>query len=304
MKCSSPVRLGIVGWPVAHSLSPAMHNAAFKSVGLQWHYELWPTPPAELSRRMGDLRSSNIAGANVTVPHKQSVIPYLDQLTPAAAAIGAVNTIVAKDSRLSGHNTDAEGFLAALREAGVEPVGRRVLLLGAGGAARAVAFALLTARVSRLVIANRSMARARSLVQDTSAWQHESAAHAVELSRESLQKCVVHADLVINATTLGMAPDASGCPWPLDLPMPARLVVCDLVYSPRTTRLLELARAAGCKTIDGLGMLVHQGAQAFQLWTGLPAPVALMRQVCLAAVSKAAAPVPAASEPPPGPQGG
>jgi len=274
-------RVGIIGWPVEHSVSPAMHNAAFEALGLRWRYERWPTPPEELAARIAGLRAAEVAGANVTVPHKQAVISHLDGIAEEARVIGAVNTIVHRDGRLVGHNTDWQGFLASLREAGFDPRGQRCAVIGAGGAARAVVYAL--ARTGAAVaVFNRTVERAQRLVQDLKAHLPSAVLEAHGL--DALVTVGEETALLVNATSLGMWPHVEGCPWPESQPLPAHLTVCDLVYNPLETRLLARARAAGCTAIDGLGMLVWQGAEAFRLWTGQMPSVERMREAALAAL--------------------
>ncbi len=263
--------VGLIGWPVEHSLSPAMHNAAFASLGLSWRYTLLPTPPGEVAAVLRRLRRE-FRGANVTVPHKQAVMPHLDAIDETAQAIGAVNTIVVREGRLIGYNTDGDGFLAALREAGWEAKGRRALILGAGGAARAVVYALARSGCA-VAIHNRTPDRAARLA---------AAMRSLGLAVRSLPALTDAAlddfDLLVNATPLGMWPHTDASPWPESLPLPAHWTVFDLVYNPAETRLLARARAAGARPVGGLGMLVHQGALAFALWTGRPAPAEVMRR--------------------------
>jgi shikimate dehydrogenase len=263
-------RVGLIGWPVEHSVSPAMHNAAFAALGLGWRYDALPTPPGKVEATLDELRSQGYRGANVTVPHKEAVLPYLDGIDACARAIGAVNTVVVQEGRLVGHNTDAGGFLAALREAGFEPSGRRALLLGAGGAARAVVYALARAGCT-IALYNRTPGRALELAQclgDIAPVAVLEALAGAEL--DSLE-------LLVNATPVGMWPQAGVSPWPEALPLPAHWTVFDLVYNPAETRLLAQARAAGATAVGGLGMLVHQGALAFALWTGHAPPLDAMR---------------------------
>ena len=276
-------KVGLIGWPVEHSLSPAMHNAAFQALGLGWRYELLPVPPGQLGAALADLSAGDFGGANVTVPHKSAVVAYLDEIDAAAQAIGAVNTIAVQGNRLLGHNTDAAGFVEALREEGLEPSGRRALLLGAGGAARAVAFALAQAGCA-VAIYNRTMVRAAELAHDMQdlglrapvAWvPGEAALEELDLARF---------DLLVNATTAGMWPNCEDTPWPEALALPSHGTVFDLVYNPLETRLLRQAHLAGARTIDGLGMLVWQGALAFELWTGQKPPADLMRAAALEAL--------------------
>jgi shikimate dehydrogenase len=286
--------VGLIGWPVSHSVSPAMHNAAFAHLGLDWAYLPLPVDPARpdaVAQAVLGLRALGLRGANVTVPHKQAVMPALDQLTPAAQAIGAVNTIVvAEDGALLGDNTDAPGFIADLREHGVDPAGLNVLVLGAGGSARAVVYGLADAGARTIVIANRTVARAATLASALGP-QHPGCRIAA-IALDNLPAHAAGADLIVNCTALGMTPQVESSPWPEDLPFRAEQVVYDLVYNPRQTRLLQQAAAAGAQAIGGIGMLVWQGALAFQRWTGQPAPVAVMRAAVDAAQLAAAAPPP------------
>ena len=263
-----------------------MHNAAFEHLGLNITYEAHDVPPAALAERVSSLRKENILGANVTVPHKQAVVPLLDALSDAAAAIGAVNTVikdsVKDDGRLVGHNTDAAGFLRALQEANFEPRGKRVVVLGAGGAARAVVYALLTAGVAELSVYNRTPERAQALAD---AFAHLGVVGVLE--PDNLDARVRGADALINTTSVGMArgghdPDTSPLPGAL---LPYRGFVCDIVYRPSKTRLLRDAEAVGLRTQNGLPMLIYQGAEAFRLWTGRDAPVEVMRRAALDALA-------------------
>jgi shikimate dehydrogenase len=278
-------KVGLVGWPVEHSVSPAMHNAAFDALGLKWRYSLLPTPPERVGSVLAQIRREGYQGANVTVPHKLAVMPFLDEITGAASAMGAVNTIQVQDKRLVGHNTDSAGFLAALREAGCEPSGQRALVLGAGGGARAVTYALAQVGCP-VTIHNRTVQRAVCLAQEMG-----------ELGLRTEVSCLPHTadlehldlarfDLLVNTTPAGMWPKVETSPWPETLPMPSHWVVYDLVYNPEETRLLARARATGATPVVGLGMLVHQGALAFELWTGQAPPVAVMYAAARDALGK------------------
>jgi len=279
-------RVGLMGWPVEHSLSPAMHNAAFAALGMDWEYVLLPVPPGEVEATVRALAARGFRGANVTVPHKEAVIPYLSRITEAAHAIGAVNTIIVEeDGSLTGENTDWTGFLAALEEAGFRPGGQRALLLGAGGAARAVAYALARAG-ARVIILNRTPERAEALVRDLAPGVPAGSLQIGPLEPDTLAWEARQASLLVNATSVGMWPRTEESPWPDGLPMPSHLVVFDLVYNPLETKLLRQAREAGARTVDGLGMLVHQGARAFTCWVGRPAPVEVMRAACYDALRK------------------
>jgi shikimate dehydrogenase len=273
--------VGLIGWPVTHSLSPRMHNAAFAELGLDWAYVPLPVRPDDVEQALKGLAALNFVGANVTVPHKQAVIRYLDELSDAARITGAVNTIQLKEGKFKGYNTDAIGFLNALQEAGCNPKGMRIAVLGAGGAARAVVFALARAGADSVIVLNRTAERGAFLVDDLAAVFPGSSLRFEALTSESLAVLNHNVDLVINSTSVGMYPHDETCPWPADVPMPAQVIFCDLVYNPLETVFLARARAAGAATIDGLGMLVHQGAAAFEKWTSHPAPVEVMRQACL-----------------------
>ena len=280
MTVEAPPRVGLIGWPVEHSLSPAMHNAAFRALGLGWRYELLPVPPGHLEAAMADLRAGEFRGANVTVPHKSAVMAYLDRIDGAAQSIGAVNAVSVQGGRWIGHNTDAAGFVRALREGGLEPAGRQALLLGAGGAARAVAYALTGAGCT-VVVHNRTARRAAELVAALQRLGLDAPVTCSPGERALDELDLTRFDLLVNATAVGMWPSQEDTPWPEELPMPAHWTVFDLVYNPLETGLLRRARRAGAKTIDGLGMLVWQGALAFELWTGQKPPVDLMRAAAL-----------------------
>jgi shikimate dehydrogenase len=265
--------VSLLGWPVAHSHSPAMQNAAFAAAGLPWQYDLWPTPPDELAATVARLRDPAVRGANVTVPHKTAIMALLDEITADAQAIGAVNTIVHDGARLVGYNTDSAGFWQALVEAGAQPAGGRVVILGAGGAARAAAWALLTHGLSVSLLARRAD-EARALTAEFAT--HGQIAGA-GLTAATFTASLHRAVLLVNATPAGMEAQADESPLPPGVRLPAGLLVYDLIYRPQPTRLLREAAAQGCRTLDGLAMLLYQGAAAFTLWTGQPAPVEVMR---------------------------
>jgi shikimate dehydrogenase len=265
----------LIGDPVAHSRSPAMQNAAFAHLGLDLRYAAIHTPLTDLPARIAALREPGYLGANVTLPHKQAVIPLLDQLEPEAARIGAVNTIYkGAGGVLVGANTDAPGLLDDLRDSGLDLAGLTAVLMGASGAARAAAFALAGAGLARLIIANRSLGRAADLAADLR--EHSAAAalphiQALALDDPALPAIIAATDLLINATSLGWQADETPLPSP---PLAAHALVYDMVY--RETRLLREAAARGARTRDGAGMLVHQGALALTRWTGRAAPIEIM----------------------------
>lgn len=267
--------VGLMGWPVSHSLSPVMHNAAFAALGLNWRYVPLPVAPGEMETAARGLPALNFRGANVTVPYKEAILPALSTILPNARALGAVNTLVI-DRRadgvplIVGHNTDDRGFIQALRAGGfANPRGQHAVMVGAGGAARAGVFGLLWATIGKVTVLNRTLARAQALVADLGKRCPEDARRleALPLTAETLVESARTADLLINATNVGMSPHPDASIWPADPAIPAHLTVFDLVYAPRETRLLRQTRAAGAHPIDGLGMLVYQGAAAFILWT-------------------------------------
>ncbi len=270
--------VGLIGWPVGHSLSSAMHNAAFAELGLNWCYVPLPVRPERLEEAVRGLVALGFAGANVTVPHKEMVMAYLDEVTPGAQAIGAINTIVVRGGRTIGHNTDWRGFLSALRQGGFAPEGRRAVILGAGGAARAVAYALASAG-SQVIILNRTLKHAEALVEDLSSL-FPSSLTCLPLTSEALGEEAAKAHLLVNATPVGMWPEVESSLWPEELPFPKHLTLFELVYNPLRTKLVKQAASAGAKTIEGLGMLVNQGALAFELWTGIRPSLETMYKAC------------------------
>jgi shikimate dehydrogenase len=273
---------GLIGWPVAHSLSPAMHNAAAAALGLDLVYLPLPVRPDNLPAAVHGLAVLGFLGVNVTVPHKETVIPLLDEVDPTALAIGAVNTIsfqpLATSSQppaIKGYNTDAAGFLADLEHAGIEVAGRDCLVLGAGGSARAVAYGLASVGGTVHLFARR-VEQAGKLAADLSRHLEDARLNAYSWG-ELAGKSAIREALIVNTTPLGMAPEVDGSPWPEDLSFPPGALVYDLVYNPLETRLVAQARGAGRQAMNGLGMLVRQGALAFKIWTGLEPDVEIMR---------------------------
>lgn len=273
--------VGVFGWPVDHSLNPAMHNAAFAEIGIDWAYVPLPVQPHQLDQALKGLVALNFVGVNVVAPHQQAVMRYMDELSEAARIIGAVNTLYIQAGKFYGYNTDATGFLKAMQEAGCDPQGMRVAVLGAGSAARAAVFSLARAKADRITVFNRTAERASFLVDDLAEAFPTSHLVFEPLNSASLAALQGKVDLVVNTTSVGMRPNTDACPWPADVSIPSNTIFYDLVYDPLDTLFLKRARAAGIRTVDGLGMLVHQGAFAFKKWTGQQAPVEVMRQVCV-----------------------
>jgi shikimate dehydrogenase len=265
----------VIGAPVRHSLSPAIHNAAFAACGLDWTFVAFEVPEGGGPDAVAAMRALRLGGLSVTMPHKGAVAAAVDECTPVAARLGAVNAVVPRpDGALVGHNTDGAGFVAALRADGVEPCGVHTVVLGAGGAARAVVAALAEAGAASVVVVNRTRHRAMA-----------AAALAGAAGRVGDAAEVASADLVVNATSVGMG--RADVPIDPALLRPGQ-VVADIVVHPVDTALLRAARAAGATTVDGLGMLVHQAALAFGLWTGREAPVAVMRAAAEAEAARRA----------------
>ncbi len=266
-------RVVLIGHPVAHSLSGAMQQAAFDELGIDAKYELWDRAPIELAEAVGELRTEDFLGANVTIPHKERVVPMVDRLTEEGSATGAVNTITREGKRLIGHNTDVAGFKVALDKlVGRQKMPKQAVILGAGGGARAVVYGLIREGFQRIIVFNRHLHRAEGLVKHFARQASHMELRAMPWHESIIEVEIAKTKLLVNATSIGLTSDVS--------PVPAtalheELLVLDLIYS--RTRLLRDADAANATTADGELMLLHQGAAAFTLWTGQPAPLELMR---------------------------
>ena len=274
--------IALFGYPLSHSISPAFQQAALDSLSIEASYTARPTPPEGLASEVERLRADDHLGANVTIPHKERVRECLDGLDSWAETVGAVNTIVKDDGRLVGHNTDGYGFLRSLEErGGFPPEGKSVLVLGAGGAARAAVFALADRGAGTVLIANRTVERGDALAADV---------RGRSLNADSIPLGEAHAaarrvDLIVNSTSIGMEPGANAGLSPLDsADINPHALVYDMVYTPQQTPLMEEARRAGAKVLGGLWMLVYQGAAAFEMWTSREAPVDLMHEAGLRAL--------------------
>ena len=279
--------IGLIGYPIKHSISPYFQQAALDYYQLDICYEAWETEPAQLQDIVNNLRKPQNVGANVTTPHKEAVLPLLNEVDDLALSIGAVNTIVKKGDRLLGFNSDAYGFIEVLdKEGHFDPEGKRVVILGAGGAARAVGFALVQKNASSLVIINRTFKRAQTLADSLASYSIYSSSgletaktEVAALPWQSLgsHQTFSHCHLIINCTTMGMKHSSQEGQSPLSLEaIPRGVLVYDLVYNPWPTPLLKLAQKAGADILGGLPMLVYQGAASFKLWTGREAPVDIM----------------------------
>lgn len=262
---------GLIGYPVEHSLSPAMHNAAFEHQRLDCCYVTFPVKPELLKDAVKAIRALNLAGVNVTMPHKENVIPLFDRVDSDASFIGAVNTIVNSNGKLTGYNTDGRGFMQSLSEAHISVGNKNILILGAGGASRAIGF-YLAKKASALFIYDIDEKKSGKLIRHLNKMRKNVCPFSFQPSAFSHQLHDI--DIIINATPLGLK---KGDPLPVDINLlKPRHVVCDLIY--KKTKLLEMASKKGCRTLDGLGMLLWQGAFAFELWTGKKPPVEVMRK--------------------------
>ena len=268
--------VGIIGDPIKHSRSPQIHNAAITALGLDYVYVAFHVQPDNLGAAIEGFKATNVVGINVTIPHKQNVISYLDEISREATLIGAVNTLIFKDGGIIGENTDAPGFLQAMEEEGLDvPQGGSAVIIGAGGSARAVVVALALAGIRTICIANRTVSRAVTLATDLSE-QTDASIYGIGLDDPKLSNAVGTSQLIVNTASTSM--DVSH-PLLIDPEWLApQSIVYDIVYTPPETRLLQAAAEKDCHTIGGLGMLVHQGAIAFEKWTGVNPPVETMRQ--------------------------
>jgi len=268
--------VGVFGHPVAENPTIVMQEAAFEELGLNWRYLTIEVYPQDLAEAITGLRAFNMRGINLTIPHKVEVLKYLDEVTEDAKLMGAVNTVRRAGNKLIGENTDGKGFLRSLREdARVDPAGKRVVVLGAGGAARAITVELALAGAARITVVNRSSERGRNLVNLLNQKTPAAAEFVLWADPFALPTTT---DLLVNATSIGLFPDIDSKPALAYDSIAAGMTVCDVIPNPPHTPFLKEAESRGAGTLDGLGMLVYQGAIAFKMWTGLDAPVAVMRR--------------------------
>lgn len=268
--------VGVFGDPIAHTLSPKMHNFAFAQLNLDFIYLPFLVHRENLKSAVESIRNLNLAGVNVTIPHKEAILPYLDELTPLAQAIGAVNTVWNRRGKLIGHNTDSPGFLTSLKEDGkFDPRNKRAVILGSGGTARAISAALLESGIKKLVIVNRTFERGQTLVSQLKKFSQQPEIYAAKLSAEILREELRNSDLFLNATPTGM--DTTALAFQAEKFLSPHLFVFDALYA-KATPLLLAAQRAGAAYLGGLGMLIRQGALSFSLWTGVEPPVNFMRQ--------------------------
>lgn len=268
--------VGVFGYPVAENPTGVMQEAAFRACGLNWRYLTIEVRPEQLADAVRGLRAFNMRGINLTIPHKVAVIEHLDGLSPEAELMGAVNTVVREDQRLIGHNTDGKGFVRSVREdAGMDPEGKRVVFLGAGGAARAMAVEMALAGAAHITVVNRTPARGKTLVDLV---QSRTSTPAALVPWQDPYAVPAEADILVNATSIGLFPFVDEKPAVAMESIHPGLLVCDVIPNPPHTAFLAAAEARGARTLDGLGMLVGQGAIAFKMWTGVDAPVDVMRE--------------------------
>jgi shikimate dehydrogenase len=274
---------GVIGDPIEHTLSPIMHNAAFNALKLDYTFLAFKVKPAELENAVNGMRALNIRGLNVTMPHKSTVMNFLDRTDLSAQIVNSVNTVLNKEGKLFGFNTDGVGALKALRENGVELKGRKVLLLGAGGAARAIAYAMAK-ESDELAVLNRTPKQAQALAKLLEKTANKKIGSGA-LSPKEIQQNLQDSDILINATSIGMKPKADESLVSPKLLRPD-LAVMDIVYNPIETKLAKDAKAAGAKVVSGVEMLIYQGAASFEIWTGKSAPVEVMRQAALSHLAR------------------
>ena len=276
---SKTIMTGLFGHPVGHSLSPLMHNQAFDVCRLNYRYAPFDIPPEQIGQAVAGIRALGFRGVNVTIPHKVAVMPYLDEVDEEAKIIGAVNTIVNDNGRLIGYNTDGRGYVRSLiEETGIVLEEQSVLMVGAGGAARGVAVALLQKGVVDLVIANRSFDKAESLANDLQSAIPGKRVTAISL--EEIGSSISNRTLLVQTTSIGMSPKVSESPVPKDL-LHKNLLISDLIYNPLKTQIQKDGEEIGCRTHSGVGMFIYQGALSFEYWTNHKAPIEEMRKVVM-----------------------
>ena len=268
--------VGVFGYPVAENPTGVLQEAAFQARGLNWRYLTIEVRSEDLAGAMVGLRAFNMRGINLTIPHKVAVIQYLDRLSPEAELMGAVNTVVCEGDQLIGHNTDGKGFLRSVREdAGVDPKGKWIVFLGSGGAARAMTVELALAGAAHITIVNRTPSRGQEL---TKLLPEKTPVMAQFVHWQGEYVVPPEADILVNATPVGLFPNVEEMPLVVMASIRPDLLVCDVIPNPPRTAFLRAAKARGVRTLDGLGMLVYQGAIAFQMWTEVEAPVNVMRR--------------------------
>lgn len=270
----------LLGHPVAHSISPQMHNEAFRLLGLDYRYFAFDVTPETLETAFAGLKTLNVLGFNLTMPLKTAILPYLDELTPTARLSGSVNTVYRKGDRYIGHMTDGIGYMRSVTDAGFSIIGKKMTLLGAGGAATAILVQAALDGVSEIFVCKRKNASWDKTLELIEQLNKETSCkvslHDIENSVD-LADCISRSDILTNATNVGMAPNIDACPISPDMLFP-ELIVSDIIYNPRETKLIQYAKEVGCPTFNGLYMLLYQGAAAFECWTGKEMPIAPIKE--------------------------
>jgi shikimate dehydrogenase len=275
-------RFGVIGHPIAHSLSPLLHNTAFSQLGLECRYDAFDIEPASLATAIHDFKGQGYSGLNVTIPHKEPVVAFMDELSKEAKAVGAVNTISFNGNRIRGDNTDVHGVAASLGVYQSDIRGTTAVVLGAGGSARGVVYALIELlSAGEVVVVNRNLERAQELIADLKPYAKQAALRAVALSSPEAKRAIEQASTVINATSAGMHPAVNESPIDDSVQFHSDQIVMDLIYTPLETRFLNLASRSGARTISGLEMFLHQGARSFEIWLGRTMPVSQLRTIIL-----------------------
>lgn len=264
---------GLIGYPLKHSKSPHMHNTAFEALGLDHVYMAFEVKDGHIKEALEGLKTFNAIGGNITMPHKTKVVEYLDDISPDAKIIGSVNTIKIENGKISGYNTDGRGFVKALEENNVEYKGKKIVLVGAGGAAKAVATQLAFDGAGEIVLFNRTLNSAEEIVQNINKNIPSCRAMALEMDEGKLVEEIQDAQVLINCTSLGMKDTIDQAIISSETELPKDLFVADIVYDPDQTKLLKLAEKAGCRYMNGLMMMIWQGAIAFKIWTGKDMPI-------------------------------
>lgn len=268
--------LGVMGWPVEHSLSPAMQNAALEKAGMDYAYIALPVPSQHLEKAVEGLKALGFCGWNVTIPHKTAIMRFMDEVDSSAKMIGAVNTVVNKDGKLKGFNTDAVGFLRGLEHSNFKAAGKNAVILGAGGAARAVIWGLCQVRVSNITLGVRNPKKAEAMAELFRGYTNVA---VFNWGDEGFRNALKDAELLVNTTPLGMSPNVDGIP-PVEMELlPKTALVYDIIYTPEETKLLRAAGRLGYSVVNGEYMLAGQGAEAFRMWTGMTPDENLMRRV-------------------------
>lgn len=275
--------LAVIGNPIAHSLSPVFQNAGIRAAGLDYVYTALPVDNEALGQAIAGMKAMGICGMNVTIPHKERVMEYLDAIDEDARVLGAVNTIVNQAGVLTGYNTDVKGFINGMKQQGFSPTGKQAVLLGAGGAARAIIWGLIQAKVASLTIGVRNVAKAQSLVEYFAQYMKIT---LLDWQTAEFEQSLSQAELLINATPLGMYPKVDAAP-PVNWDKVAReIFVYDIIYTPAETKFLKQAKEHGCQVLNGEAMLVGQGAESFRLWTGVEPDIGVMTQALRQALAQ------------------